>query len=137
MLEKDEVMDIHDIPFTTCIGVTSLYDTGGASIHIEHKDKNETHTEIEDRISRALKKADLMAKEAKNDEYGVVGDWKDAYLETVKLSPRYKELRDQFEQIQRHWISDETVPGNIKKIRELLLPFLSFHETIDEIDALW
>lgn len=137
MPTKDEAMSIHDIPFTAAIGVTSLYDTGGASIHIEHKNKDEIHTEIDDHISRALKKADLMAHAAKEAEHGIVADWDDEYLETAKLSPRHKELRDQFEQILRHWISDDSIPENIRKIRELLLPYLSFQDTIDEIDGLW
>lgn len=134
---------IEDIPFEAAIGVTSLRDENGierdenGSIkQIPQKEESRVMTELEKLISNALWKADKMAEVAKNAENGIVSEWKDEYSAKVIMSSKNIELRNQFEWILRHWISDDMVPENIRQIRKLLLPCLDFHESFDDIRAL-
>ncbi len=134
--EEGRDITIENIPFTTAIGITSLLDSGGSKIQIQQKDPSKPRTQLEEDISRALKKADRMSEAAKKSENGIISDWDDAYLESTVLNPKIKELRDAIDGIIRHWISDDDALASTSKIRELLLPYLTVEDSIEELNRI-
>ena len=135
-LESGQEITITHIPFTAAIGITSLFDQNGSDIYIKQKNPSKVQNNLQKSISIALKKADLMAKAAKDANNGIVSDWDNRYLQEAKLSTENKILRDTFDGIIRHWISDDSTTENIKKIRELLLPYLNFQHSLEELKSL-
>jgi diguanylate cyclase (GGDEF)-like protein len=135
--EPGSEIAIENIPFTAAIGVTSLFDLNGSDIYVKQKKPERIQSDLQRSIAIALKKADLMAKVAKDVDNGIVSDWDNKYLQEAKLSAENKKLRDTFNWIIRHWISDESVTENIQKIRELLLPYLNFHDSLEELRRIW
>ncbi len=65
-VESNEEVTIANIPFTAAIGITSLYDQNGSHIQVRQKYPGKVQTNLQKSISIALKKADLMAKAAKD-----------------------------------------------------------------------
>lgn len=95
--EPGNEITIENIPFTAAIGITSLFDSNGSDIQVKQKHLNETQTGLQKSISIALRKADLMAKAAKDIDTGIVSSWDNRYLEEAKLNPENKKLRDTFD----------------------------------------
>ena len=73
---------------------------------------------------------------AKDLPDGISSEFDIKYLNESKLKDEFKDLKVQLDYILRHCIDDGKFPEQMKKIRKLTLPMLSYHESISDIDDL-